>query len=125
MPVAYGGGIRSLESIQIVFGLGIEKVSINSYAIENPLFVRQASQKFGNQSIVIGIDVKRKLFGHYEVYSHGGRLAPASDPVEHAVRMEEMGAGEILLTSIDRDGTQSGYDVDLIKAGTQVQYRSL
>lgn len=118
MPVAYGGGIRDLDNIKEIFKLGIEKVVVNSYAIENPNFIQLAAEKFGNQSIVVSIDVRKKMLGRYEVYTQGGRKGSGLDPVEWAVRAENLGAGEIMLTSIDRDGTQEGYDLDLIKRVT-------
>jgi len=119
MPVAFGGGIKSLEDIRQIFSLGVEKVSLNSHAAEDPLFVKAASDRFGSQSIVVSIDAKKTLFGGYKVFTHGGRKATSFDPVRFAVEMQKMGAGEILLTSIDRDGTMSGYDIDLIKMVTQ------
>ncbi|NPV85288.1 MAG: imidazole glycerol phosphate synthase subunit HisF [Anaerolineae bacterium] len=115
MPVAYGGGIRKLEQIRDILNLGVEKVIINSYAFENPDFISQAAERFGSQAIVVSIDVRKRLFGKYEVYTHGGRKATGLDPVAWAQKMEAMGAGEIMLTAIDRDGTQEGYDIDLIK----------
>ncbi len=115
MPVAYGGGVRTLEDAGEIFSLGIEKVSLNSYAVENPAFVRTVADKFGNQAVVVSIDAKRTLWGRYKVYTHGGRNATNLDPVQLAVQMEQHGAGEILLNSIDRDGTLAGYDVELIK----------
>jgi cyclase len=118
MPVTYGGGIRRLEDIKEIFNLGIEKVALNSYAVENPTFIRQAADKFGTQSIVVSIDVKKKFLGCYEVYTHGGRKGTGLDPVKFASQVEKLGAGEILLTSIDRDGTQEGYDLELIKKVT-------
>lgn len=118
MPVAYGGGVRNLDDIKTIFGLGIEKVALNTYAMEQPDFIRAAADKFGSQSIVVSIDVCKKAFGRYEVYTWSGRKATGLDPVKFAVQMEEMGAGEILLTSIDRDGTQEGYDIELIKKVT-------
>ena len=118
MPVAYGGGVQSLEDVKEIFSLGIEKVSLNSYAVENPDFVRTVADKFGNQAVVVSIDVKKTMWGSYRVYTHGGRKATNFDPVQLAVQMEQQGAGEILLTSIDRDGTMTGYDVDLTKKVT-------
>lgn len=115
MPVAYGGGVRSLEDVKEIFSLGIEKVSLNSYAVENPDFVSAVADKFGNQSVVVSIDAKKTLWGSYKVYTHGGRNATNLDPVQLAVQMEKRGAGELLINSIDKDGTMSGYDVDLIK----------
>ena len=118
MPVAYGGGVRDIADVKQIFSLGIEKISLNSYVVENPQFVRQVADTFGAQSVVVSIDVKKKLFGRYEVRTHGGRKSTGLDPVSFAVEMEKMGAGEILLTSIDRDGTMQGYDIDLIKLVT-------
>jgi len=118
MPVTYGGGVRDIETIRRILSLGIEKVAINSHAVENPDFVHAAADKFGSSTIVVSIDARRKMFSRYEVFIHGGRKGTDLDPVEFAVKMEQMGAGEILLTAIDRDGTQEGYDVDLIRRVT-------
>jgi cyclase len=118
MPVAYGGGVRTLEDVKEIFSLGIEKVVVNSYAVENPSFVTAVAATFGSQAIVVSIDAKRGFWGGYKVHTHGGRKATSMDPVQFAVEMEKRGAGEIMLTSIDRDGTMSGYDVDLIKMVT-------
>jgi len=118
MPVTYGGGVKDVETIRKILSLGIEKVAINSHAVENPDFVRAASEKFGNSTIVVSIDSRQKLFGGYEVCIHGGRKKTGMDPVKFAIEMEKMGAGEILLTAIDRDGTQEGYNIDLIKSVT-------
>ncbi|MCB0194933.1 MAG: imidazole glycerol phosphate synthase subunit HisF [Anaerolineae bacterium] len=120
MPVAYGGGVRDLADIKTIFKLGIEKVAVNSYAVENPTFIREAADTFGSQSIMVAIDAKQVSPGHYEIYTRGGRRATGLDPISFAARMQEMGAGELLLTSIDRDGTQTGYDIDLIKQVTSV-----
>jgi imidazole glycerol-phosphate synthase subunit HisF len=118
MPVAYGGGIRDIDDIREIFRLGIEKVAINTYAVDNPSFLRAAADKFGSQSIVASIDVKKNWRGRYEVFKQGGRKGTGLDPAQHARNLEKLGAGEILLTSIDRDGTQEGYDTDLIKQVT-------
>jgi len=118
MPVTYGGGVRDVETIRQVLSTGIEKVAINSYAVENPDFVRAAAEKYGSSTIVVSIDVRKKMFGRYEVFSHGGKKGTGLDPVEFATTMEKMGAGEILLTAIDRDGTQEGYNLELIKSVT-------
>jgi len=98
-----------------VFALGVEKIAINSQAVERPALVKEAATEFGNQSVVVSIDAKRNPAGKYEVLTRGGTNPTGLDPVAHARRMEEMGAGEILLTSIDRDGTWEGYDLELIK----------
>ena len=94
---------------------GAEKVAINTFAVENPQFVREAADVFGSSTIVISIDARKKMFGSYEVYTHGGRKGAGLDPVKFAVKMETMGAGEIMINAIDRDGTMAGYDIDLIK----------
>jgi len=115
MPVAYGGGIATLEHIRTVLRLGIEKVALNTHAIENPDLVRRAAERFGSQSIVVSIDAKKRLWGGYEVCTRGGRRPTGMDPAEVAARMAALGAGEILVTSIDRDGTMKGYDLELLK----------
>jgi len=115
IPFGYGGGIKDLDDIKTLFNIGVEKVIINSRAINEPTFVRDAAERFGSQSIVVSIDVKRNLLGKYIVYSHGGKVATKYEPVSFAKGMVEMGAGEIILTSINRDGTMEGYDIDLIK----------
>jgi len=116
MPVCYGGGIRKIEDIEKVFGLGIEKVSIGSYAVEKPIFIKEISKTFGSQSIVICIDVYKGMSGRYEVVTHNGKRKRKLNPVEHAIRMEEMGAGELFVNAVNRDGTMSGYDMELVKS---------
>ncbi len=118
MPVTVGGGIRTLDDIKALLRAGADKVSLNTSAVENPDFVRQAARRFGSQCIVVAIDAKRS--GHpemrFEVYTHGGRKPRGLDAVEWARRVEQLGAGEILLTSMDRDGTKDGYDIELTRA---------
>jgi cyclase len=115
MPFCYGGGIRRLEHVTQLFTLGVEKVALNSTAAENPRFVNEVASIAGSQSVVVSIDVKRNLFGRYRVYTHSGTTRTENDPVDYARRMQDSGAGEILLTSIDRDGTMTGYDLELIQ----------
>jgi len=115
MPFAVGGGIQSIETIKQIFNAGAEKVVLNSYAIHNPDFVKEAANIFGRQSIVVSIDVKKKLFGKYEVYTHAGQKSTKLDPVEVAQNMQTHGVGEILINSIAQDGTQQGFDIDLVK----------
>lgn len=115
MPLCYGGGITSMTQIEQLFKLGCEKVSINSAIYTHQQLIREASQAFGSQSIVAGIDVKRSLLGKAAVYSHSGTQVQKILPQEHARRVQDLGAGEILLNSIDRDGTQKGYDLDLLR----------
>jgi len=115
MPLTYGGGVRDLDDIKKIFSLGVEKVAVNTHAVENPEFISQAADMFGSQSILAAIDVKKTLLGKYRVCTNGARDVTRIDPVKHARHMVDMGAGEILLTSVDRDGTFSGYDLALIE----------
>lgn len=115
MPVCYGGGIRSIKVIKDIFSIGIEKVSISSYAVDNPGFIREAADTFGSQSISVCIDVKKNFFGKNQVVTRNAERKEGLDPVDHAVQMEQMGAGELMMHSVDRDGTMSGYDIDLIR----------
>ena len=115
MPLTVGGGIRTVEDIRALLNAGADKVSINTGAVERAQFVNEASERFGNQCIVIAIDAKRVSSG-WEVYTHGGRRATGKDAVAWAREVERRGAGEILLTSMDRDGTKRGYDIPLTKA---------
>lgn len=118
MPLCYGGGVRSVDEIRRLFKAGIEKVSINSGAHEDPRLLEAAARAFGSQSIVAGIDVKKNLFGRYVVVSHGAGRKQGTDVVQWAKTVERAGAGEILLTSVDRDGTRSGYDLELVQQVT-------
>lgn len=115
MPVAYGGGICSVSQAEAVLRLGVEKIAVNSMAIERPQLMTDMAKAFGSQSVVASIDVKRSLFGQYEVVTRGGTFRTGAAPIEFARRMEDAGVGEILLNSVDRDGMMTGYDVDLIK----------
>jgi len=115
MPLGYGGGVRNVEDIRLILSLGFEKVSINSYAVENPSFIRAAADLFGSQSIVVSIDVKKNPLGKYRVFTHSGRKNTGLDPVRFAMEMDTVGAGELFLNSIDRDGTMQGYDIELIR----------
>lgn len=115
MPMAYGGGITSLEQVQRIMSLGFEKVIMNSAVFDNPALVRDAVQVYGSQAVVACIDVKRKLFGGYEISTHSGtRRRPESLEV-HLSNLLSYGVGEIIVNSIDRDGTQSGYDIGAVK----------
>ena len=114
IPLTVGGGVRRLEDIRNLLNAGADKVSVNTAAVKDPSFVERASKRFGSQCIVIAIDAKRKAEG-WEVFTHGGRTPTGIDAVAWASKMEEMGAGEILLTSMDRDGTKDGYDIDLTR----------
>jgi cyclase len=116
MPFGVGGGIRTVQHIRSLLSAGAEKVSINTAAVENPTLITEASEIFGVQSVMVSIDVKRKWTGAYRVYTHGGAKATKLDPIDWACQVEMLGAGEILLNAIDRDGTMKGYDLNLIKS---------
>ena len=113
MPLTVGGGLRSVEDVRTMLNAGADKVSLNTSAIKEPSLVLEAARKFGSQCIVVAIDAKRTVEGRWEVYTHGGRNATGLDAVEWARKVASLGAGEILLTSMDRDGTASGYDIPL------------
>ena len=113
VPLTVGGGVRSIEDINKLLNCGADKVSINTAAVENSKVVLESSKKFGSQCIVVAIDVKRNG-DSWDVYTHGGRNNSGLDALKFAKKMEECGAGELLITSMDRDGTQVGYDIDLI-----------
>lgn len=116
MPITVGGGIRSVNDIRNLFAAGADKVSINSEAVKNPDFIKEAANKFGSQAIIAAIDAKMNEDGFWEVVIAGGRKKTGLNAVEWAKTMEEFGAGEILLTSMDKDGMKTGYDIELTKA---------
>jgi cyclase len=116
IPLTVGGGVRKVEDVRRLLNAGADKVSINTAAVQNPALVEQASRKVGNQCIVVAIDAKQKAGGGWEVYTHGGRKPTGLDAVDWARRMQAAGAGEILLTSMDRDGTRDGFDLALTRA---------
>jgi cyclase len=116
MPLTVGGGVRTLDDIRTLLLAGADKVSINTAAVTKPEFVKEAAEKFGSQCIVAAIDAKMADSGRYEIFTHGGRKATGIDAVEHAKKLTGYGAGEILLTSMDRDGVKSGYDLKLTRA---------
>ncbi|MFA7639295.1 MAG: imidazole glycerol phosphate synthase subunit HisF [Parvibaculum sp.] len=116
MPLTVGGGVRTVDDVRQLLLAGADKVSINTAAVFDPDFVRVASAKFGNQCIVVAIDAKQVAPGKWEIFTHGGRKATGIDAVEYAQKVADLGAGEILLTSMDRDGVKSGYDIALTRA---------
>ena len=116
MPLTVGGGVRTVEDIRKLLLAGADKTSINTAAVARPELVQEAAEKFGSQCIVVAIDAKQAGAGKWEVFTHGGRRATGIDAVEWAKRMAAAGAGEILLTSMDRDGTQRGFDIPLTRA---------
>lgn len=115
MPVGYGGGITTLDEIREILSIGIEKVIINSYAAECPDFITEASNLAGSQSVVVSIDVKKNMWGKYHIVTQSALKSLKQDPVIYAQQMARAGAGEIMINSVDRDGTMKGYDLDLIK----------
>ncbi|MBK6896109.1 MAG: imidazole glycerol phosphate synthase subunit HisF [Alphaproteobacteria bacterium] len=117
IPLTVGGGVRTLADIRRLLEAGADKISINSAAVNNPEFVKEAAEKCGSQCIVVAIDAKARTdgTGGWEIYTHGGRKPTGIDAIEWAVKMAEYGAGEILLTSMDRDGTKQGFDLDLTR----------
>jgi cyclase len=115
IPLTVGGGVRKVEDVRRLLNAGADKVSINTAAVQNPQLVEDAAGRYGSQCIVVAIDAKR-ADGRWEVYTHGGRKATGLDAVEWARRMQAAGAGELLLTSMDRDGTRDGYDLELTRA---------
>ncbi len=116
IPLTVGGGVRSVDDIRRLLLAGADKCSINSAAVAEPELVRRAAEAFGSQCIVVAVDAKQVAPGRWEVFTHGGRRATGLDAVEWAARMASLGAGEILLTSMDRDGTKQGFDLDLLRA---------
>lgn len=116
MPLTVGGGVRAVEDVRKLLLAGADKVSINTAAVHNPEFVKEAAEKFGSQCIVVAIDAKQTGPNKFEIFTHGGRNPTGIDAVEWAKKMADYGAGEILLTSMDRDGTRSGFNLELTRA---------
>lgn len=115
IPFTVGGGIRSVDDFKLLLREGADKISVNSAAIMNPELISQAADKFGSQCVVLAIDAKRQEDGHWSIYKNGGRVDMHMDAVEWAMKAEKLGAGEILLTSMDCDGTKAGYDIELTR----------
>jgi len=118
MPFCYGGGITSIEQIRQIIASGAEKVAINSSAFKNPELIRQAAKIFGSSTIVIAIDYKKSLFGKQQVYIEGGKKSTGKDPIDYALEMERLGAGELFLNSIENDGVMNGYDIEMLRKVT-------
>ena len=116
IPLTVGGGIRTIEDFRAILSAGADKISVNSAALKRPELINEAAEKFGNQCVVVAIDAKSRDDGGFDVYLNGGRINTGKDAVEWAVEAEKRGAGEILLTSMDCDGTKAGYDIALTKA---------
>ncbi len=115
MPLCYGGGIKTVEQAQKIFSLGVEKIAISSLAVENPEIITEIANRVGNQSVVVVLDVKKKMLSNkYEIFTHNGKKSTGIDPFSYVTRLESLGAGEIVINSIDQDGSMSGYDFALI-----------
>jgi len=114
MPLCYGGGVRSVDQAQRIFGLGIEKIAMSAAIVRRPELISQIAERVGNQSVIVVLDVKRKLFGGYEVYIHNGKKGTGINPIKFIEEAERLGAGEIIINSIDHDGMMNGYDMHLI-----------
>lgn len=115
MPLTVGGGVRTVDDVRRLLQVGADKVAISTAAVERPMLVRETAERFGSQCVVVSIDARRHGNETYEVYTHSGAVATGKDPVSLAREAERLGAGEILLTSVDRDGTMTGYDVELTR----------
>jgi cyclase len=114
MPICYGGGVKTVEQAQKIFGLGIEKIALSSAVIKNPLLVSQIAERVGSQSVIVVLDIRKKFLGGYEVYTHNGKKSTGINPIQFAKELEVLGAGEIIINSIDQDGVMKGYDLNLI-----------
>jgi cyclase len=114
MPLCYGGGVKTVEQAQRIFSLGIEKIALSSAVLHNPKLITEISDRVGAQSVIVVLDVKKKLLGGYEVYTHNGKKATGINPFKFVEEAQKFGAGEIVINSIDKDGVMKGYDLDLI-----------
>ena len=115
MPLSYGGGVNDKQTALEILAIGFEKIVINTAAVNTPVLVTELAQKTGSQSVIASIDVKKNIWGKYQVFTHDGSRKTDLDPVEWATKLEQLGAGELLITSMDRDGTWSGFEVNIIK----------
>jgi cyclase len=114
MPLCYGGGVKTVEQAQRIFSLGIEKIALSSAVIQNPNLISQIADRVGSQSVIVVLDVKKKLLGGYEIYTHNGKKNTGINPIKFAKEVEGLGAGELIINSIDQDGVMKGYDMNLI-----------
>ncbi|RZK25190.1 MAG: imidazole glycerol phosphate synthase cyclase subunit [Flavobacterium sp.] len=128
MPLCYGGGIKTVEQAQRIFSLGVEKIAVSSVAIFHPNIVTELAQKVGSQSVVVVLDVKKKFLGGYEVYTHNGKKGTGKNPFDVIKKMQDLGAGEIVVNNIDADGMMKGYDLNLLeksKSATTLPFTAL
>lgn len=119
MPLCYGGGVKTVEQAQKIFGLGIEKIALSSAVMENPNLITQITDRVGSQSVIVVMDIKKKFLGGYEIYTHNGKKATGLNPIAFAEKAEKLGAGEIVINSIDQDGAMKGFDMNLIDKITE------
>ncbi len=119
MPLSYGGGIKTLDQAKKLFGLGIEKIILNTSVHSNPLLIEELASHFGSQSILVSIDVKKNFLGSYEIYTNSGTKNTGRDPVNFALEVQKLGAGELIVNSIEREGTMRGYEIDIISKITK------
>lgn len=119
MPLCYGGGVKTVEQAQKIFGLGIEKIALSSAVIQNPKLITEIADRVGSQSVIVVMDIKKKLLGGYEIYINNGKKATGVNPVKFAEEAQKLGAGEIIINSIDQDGVMKGYDMNLIDKITE------
>ena len=119
IPLTVGGGIRTVEDFRVMLSAGADKIAVNSAAIKNPTLISEAAERFGSQCVVLAVDAKRNERGGYDVYLNGGRVRTDLDAIEWIAHAEKLGAGEVLLTSMDRDGTKSGYDLELTRRAAE------
>jgi len=115
MPLCYGGGVKTVEQAQKIFSLGIEKIALSSAVVQNPQLITEIAERVGSQSVIVVLDVKKKLLGGYEVYTHNGKKSTGINPLKFVEEVERLGAGEVILNSIDQDGVMKGYDLSLIE----------
>ena len=115
MPLCYGGGVKTLAQAQRIFGLGIEKIALSSAVLANPALITEIAERVGSQSVIVVLDVKKKLFGGYEVFTHNGKKSTGINPFDFAEKAQKLGAGEIVINSIDQDGVMKGFDMNLIE----------
>lgn len=115
MPLCYGGGVKSIEQAERIFSLGVEKIALSSAIVKNPDLITEISNRVGAQSVVVVLDVKKKILGRYEVYTHNGKKSTGINPLKFVEEAQRLGAGEIVINSIDKDGVMKGYDLELIE----------
>lgn len=115
MPLCYGGGVKTIDQMKKIYSLGVEKISISSASIENPNLIEEASNIFGKQSVIVTVDIKKDLFGNKKVFINNGKKNTKLNPIDFIKKVESLGAGELVINSIDNDGVMNGYDIDLLK----------